>query len=89
PGVKSILNVLLELTDKEFDSFKFYLNVPDILVEHSIPQCYLDKASREETVNRIFQAYSHQSVEVVQKKLKKIHRFDLVEKLSEVENLFW
>ncbi|XP_034752940.1 uncharacterized protein LOC117959771 [Etheostoma cragini] len=80
---EKLLETLKDLTDEEFKEFKWYLQNPDILVGlPAIPKNQLENTDRPDTVDKITQAFSHQSVEVVKKVLKKIPRNDLVEKLS-------
>uniref|UniRef100_A0A3B4YDC0 Pyrin domain-containing protein n=1 Tax=Seriola lalandi dorsalis TaxID=1841481 RepID=A0A3B4YDC0_SERLL len=83
-----ILNTLDELTDEEFDKFRWYLQQqPDILASVAIPKSHLEKANRWETVDKIVEKHDQQSVKVVKNILKKINRNDLVEKL--VHTVHW
>ncbi|XP_031136385.2 pyrin domain-containing protein 1 [Sander lucioperca] len=78
-----LLKTLEDLEDEEFKKFKWFLQDPDILVGfQAFPKNKLEKADMLDTVDKIIQTFSHQSVEVVKKVLKKINRNDLVEKLS-------
>ncbi|XP_026152524.1 NACHT, LRR and PYD domains-containing protein 3-like [Mastacembelus armatus] len=78
-----LLNTLEELGDEEFRKFKWCLQQPDILEGSSaIPKSHLDKADRQETVDKMVQNHNQGSVEVMKTMLKKINRNDLVEKLS-------
>lgn len=80
-----LLMTLEELGDDEFRSFKWFLQQPDILEGLSfIPKSHLDKADRQETVDKMVQNYNQQSVEVMKETLRKISRNDLVEKLSNI-----
>ncbi|XP_039635396.1 uncharacterized protein LOC120545268 [Perca fluviatilis] len=78
-----LLKTLEDLSDEEFKKFKWFLQDPDILVGfQAIPKNQLENADRLDTVDKIIQTFSHQSVEVVKKVLKQVDRNDLVEKLS-------
>ena len=78
-----LLKTLEDLSDEEFKKFKWFLQDPDILVGfQAIPKNQLENADRLDTVDKIIQTFSHQSVEVVKLVLKKVDRNDLVEKLS-------
>ncbi|TDH02483.1 hypothetical protein EPR50_G00173620 [Perca flavescens] len=80
-----LLNTLKDLSDEEFKEFKWFLQQPEILVGFpAIPKNQLEKADRLDTVDKIIQTFSRQSVEVVKLVLKKINRNDLVEKLSSI-----
>ncbi|XP_028457873.1 uncharacterized protein LOC114571216 [Perca flavescens] len=82
---EELLKILKGLSDEEFKEFKWFLQDPDILVGfQAIPKNQLECADRLDTVDKIIQTFSHQSVEVVKKVLKKINRNDLVEKLSSI-----
>uniref|UniRef100_A0A8D0A4P0 Pyrin domain-containing protein n=1 Tax=Sander lucioperca TaxID=283035 RepID=A0A8D0A4P0_SANLU len=77
------LGTLDDLADEEFKKFKWFMQDPDILVGfQAFPKNQLENAERTDTVDKITQTFSHQSVEVVKLVLKKINRNDLVEKLS-------
>ncbi|KAF1378007.1 hypothetical protein PFLUV_G00206750 [Perca fluviatilis] len=80
-----LLNTLKDLSDEEFKEFKWFLQQTDILVGfQAIPKNQLENADRLDTVDKIIQTFSHQSVEVVKLVFKKINRNDLVEKLSSI-----
>ncbi|CAI5666067.1 unnamed protein product [Oreochromis niloticus] len=80
-----LLRTLEELGDEEFSDFKWYLEQPHILDGlPSIPKSHLENVKRTETVDKIVQTYSQQSVEVVKKTLTKISRNDLTERLSTI-----
>ncbi|XP_078127413.1 interferon-induced very large GTPase 1-like [Sander vitreus] len=80
-----ILKILDDLSDEQFKKFKWILQDPEILVGFQvIPKNQLEYADRLDTVDKIIQTFSHQSVEVVKKVLKEIPRNDLVEKLSSI-----
>ncbi|TDH02488.1 hypothetical protein EPR50_G00173680 [Perca flavescens] len=70
-----LLKTLEELKDEEFKKFKWSLH-------EAIPQNQREKADYVDTVDKIIQTFSHQSVEKVKEVLKNINRNDLVEKLS-------
>uniref|UniRef100_A0A8D0AF08 Pyrin domain-containing protein n=1 Tax=Sander lucioperca TaxID=283035 RepID=A0A8D0AF08_SANLU len=81
-----LLKTLDKLSDEQFKKFKWILQDPKILVGfQTIPQNPLEYADRIDTVNKIIQTFSHQSVEVVKLVLKEINRNDLVEKLSTIQ----
>uniref|UniRef100_A0A8C9XEM9 Pyrin domain-containing protein n=1 Tax=Sander lucioperca TaxID=283035 RepID=A0A8C9XEM9_SANLU len=82
---EGLLKTLDDLADEEFKKFKLFLQQPEILgTSQAIPKNQLENADRLDTVDKIIQTFSHQSVEVVKEVLKKINRNDLVEKLSSI-----
>ncbi|KAF1377976.1 hypothetical protein PFLUV_G00206400 [Perca fluviatilis] len=82
---EELLNTLEDLSDEEFKKFKWFLQQREILVGfQAIPKNQLENADRIDTVDKIIQTFSHQSVEVVKLVLKKTRRNDLVEKLSNI-----
>ena len=82
---EELLNTLEDLSDEEFKKFKWFLQQREILVGfQAIPKNQLENADRLDTVDKIIQTFSHQSVEVVKLVLKKTRRNDLVEKLSNI-----
>ncbi|XP_035852953.1 trichohyalin-like, partial [Sander lucioperca] len=71
-----LLNILEELDDKEFSSFKWYLKNMT-----KIQPCHLDPADRHKTVD-LMQSYGRQeAVKMTRECLMKIQRNDLVESL--------
>lgn len=80
-----LLRTLEELGDEEFSDFKWYLEQPHNLDGLPfIPKSHLENVKRTETVDKIVQTYSQQSLEVVKKTLTKISRNDLTERLSTI-----
>ncbi|XP_059181749.1 uncharacterized protein LOC131960527 isoform X2 [Centropristis striata] len=72
-----LLEILKRLSDKQFKDFKWHLeNLKDITASE------LENKEKGEVVNKIWQTYTHRSVEVTKTILEKIPRNDLVQMLS-------
>ncbi|KAM3624599.1 uncharacterized protein V6R79_025404 [Siganus canaliculatus] len=83
-----ILNTLEDLTDDEFENFRWHLQQPDILEGHqTIRRGKLDKANRRDTVDLMVNAYNlHGALEVTKRVLQTIYKNDLVQRLEEISS---
>ncbi|XP_028426820.1 uncharacterized protein LOC114550330 [Perca flavescens] len=77
-------NTLNDLTDDQFKQFKWFLKQDDILEGFSaIPVAQLEKADRQDTVDRMVEKYQGPgALEVTTKVLGNISRNDLVQRLK-------
>ncbi|KAM3623785.1 uncharacterized protein V6R79_015489 [Siganus canaliculatus] len=80
-----LFHTLEDLTDDEFENFKWHLLQPGILEGYqTIRTCKLDKANRRNTVDLIVNAYNpYGALEVTNNVLQVIHKNDLAQRLSE------
>ncbi|TWW53680.1 NACHT, LRR and PYD domains-containing protein 3 [Takifugu flavidus] len=83
-----LLNVLEDLTEEEFDKFKFYLKDPGIMGGFNpIKNYQLETRERTVVVDLMVKAYKDQgAVEVTKKILEKIPRNDILQNLSAVSS---
>ncbi|XP_026025236.1 NACHT, LRR and PYD domains-containing protein 3-like isoform X2 [Astatotilapia calliptera] len=83
-----LLDILEELTGKEFDDFKWFLQQDSCLEGlPSIKACQLEKAERRDTVTLMVQIYRLPgAVEVTRKVLERISRNDLLQSLSSLSH---
>ncbi|KAG7239410.1 hypothetical protein INR49_028880, partial [Caranx melampygus] len=83
--LSSVKSCLLEdLSEEQFENFKFYLQEDDILPgRQSLRLATLEKANRTKTVNLMVQNYKRDgALEMTKEVLRKINRNDLVETCS-------
>ncbi|XP_028254493.1 protein NLRC3-like [Parambassis ranga] len=85
---EDLLNILDDLTDKEFKRFNWFLQRPGCLEGHApIKTCRLQKEHRLETVTVMEQTYEiPNAVQVTWNILGKIYRKDLQQKLDGIRN---
>ncbi|TWW53215.1 Neoverrucotoxin subunit beta [Takifugu flavidus] len=83
-----LLNVLEDLTEEEFNKFKFYLKDPGIMGGFNPVKNYqLETRERTVVVDLMVKAYKDQgAVEVTKKILEKIPRNDILQNLSAVSS---
>ncbi|KAL7405309.1 hypothetical protein ABVT39_026953 [Epinephelus coioides] len=83
-----ILNALEDLREDEFQTFKWYLQQPDILGGYqAIKVSKLEEAKRWDTVNVMVNTYKPDgALKVTKKVLEKINRNDLVQRLSDTSS---
>ncbi|XP_062284284.1 NACHT, LRR and PYD domains-containing protein 14-like [Scomber scombrus] len=80
-----LLNLLEDLTDDDFEKFKWYLKYEKVDDIPPIKESQLEKAKRQDAVDLMVQKYAFSgAVEVMKSILKKIKRNDLVKKLSNI-----
>ncbi|TWW53214.1 Sodium-dependent phosphate transport protein 2B [Takifugu flavidus] len=79
---ETLLNVLEDLTEEEFDKFKFYLKDPGVIRGFNLVKNYrLETRERTVVVDLMVKAYKDQgAVEVTKKILEKIPRNDILQK---------
>ena len=77
-----MLEILLDLGDDELRQFQWHLQHLEGL--QKIPKSLLENASREKTVDLIVQKYTSNTDQILKKVLEKIHRNDLVTRLSQL-----
>ncbi|XP_035262475.1 NACHT, LRR and PYD domains-containing protein 3-like isoform X1 [Anguilla anguilla] len=77
----SILEILEELSNKEFKTFKFCLNYQVLKECRPIPRSQLEDKDRTDVVMLMEKFYDHKMVEVTLEILKKIPRKDLIGRL--------
>uniref|UniRef100_A0A3Q3IW38 Pyrin domain-containing protein n=1 Tax=Monopterus albus TaxID=43700 RepID=A0A3Q3IW38_MONAL len=84
-GEDELLNTLEDLGEEDFTKFKWFLQQPDSLQGFpSIRRGRLQTTNCWDTVDLMVQTYRLPgAVEVTRKVLEKIHRNDLVQRLSE------
>ena len=82
-----LLNLLEDLTDDQFENFKWYLDKEKLDDMEPIKVSHLQKAKRRKVVNLMVQKYELAgAVEVMKSVLKKISRNDLVKKFSNISS---
>ncbi|XP_053198075.1 uncharacterized protein LOC128382115 [Scomber japonicus] len=82
---RDLLNILEDLRQEEFMTFKWYLSSVDDF--RPLPKARLERADRVHTVDLMVQHYELAgAVEVMRSVLKKISRNDLVMKLSNISS---
>ncbi|TWW53996.1 NACHT, LRR and PYD domains-containing protein 3 [Takifugu flavidus] len=88
---ETLLNVLEDLTEEEFDKFKFYLKDPGVMGGFNPVKNYrLETRERTVVVDLMVKAYKDQgAVEVTKKILEKIPRNDILQKLSAEQHSRW
>ncbi|XP_042258991.1 NACHT, LRR and PYD domains-containing protein 3-like isoform X2 [Thunnus maccoyii] len=81
---EELLNTLKNLTEDEFNEFKWFLKEDDILEGFKgIPVAQLEKAGRRETVDLMVQKHQdHGALQLTKKVLEKISRNDRVQRLQ-------
>uniref|UniRef100_A0A674NY91 NACHT, LRR and PYD domains-containing protein 12-like n=1 Tax=Takifugu rubripes TaxID=31033 RepID=A0A674NY91_TAKRU len=85
---ETLLNVLDDLTEKEFNKFKFYLKDPGVMGGFNpIKNYQLETRERTVVVDLMVKAYKDQgALEVTKKILEKIPRNDILQNLSAVSS---
>lgn len=85
---ESLWNTLENLTKEELKKFQWFLKQDGIMEGFSgIPEARLEKADRQDTVDRMVQKYGGPNALLVTIKiLEKISRNDLVQRLSLTNN---
>ncbi|KAM9346066.1 NACHT, LRR and PYD domains-containing protein 3-like [Symphorus nematophorus] len=84
--VELLFGVLQHLGNEEFKHFQWFLK-QDGIVEgfRAIPKCQLEEADRQDTVDKMVEAYSRPgALQITVEVLKKINRNDLVEEFSKI-----
>ncbi|XP_062299573.1 caspase a-like [Scomber scombrus] len=82
-----LLNLLEDLTDDQFEKFKWHLEREKLGDIEPIKKSQLEKAERRDVVDLMVQKYEPAgAVEVMKSVLKNINRNDLVKKLSNISS---
>lgn len=83
-----LLNVLEDLTEEEFNKFKFYLKDPGIMRGFNrVKSCRLETRERTVVVDLMVKTNDDQgAVEVTKKILERIPRYDILQNLSAVSS---
>ncbi|CAK6973850.1 NACHT%2C LRR and PYD domains-containing protein 12-like isoform X5 [Scomber scombrus] len=81
---EELLNILEKLKDDNFKTFKWYLELDDVLEGFKgIPVAKLENAARQDTVDLMVQKHlDHGALQLTKKILEKIYRNDLVQRLQ-------
>ncbi|KAG8010923.1 hypothetical protein GBF38_013756 [Nibea albiflora] len=78
-----LLEILEDLTDSEFQKFKWYLGFPVLEEYQAIRRSRLERANRLDIVDLMVQTYNiHGALKVTRKVLMKLSRSDLVHQLD-------
>ena len=78
-----LLEILQDLGNDEFETLKWHLQQPgNVEGLEKIPRSFLENAGRTKTVDLMVQKYTSNTDQILKKVLEKIHRKDLVTRLS-------